>query len=117
MHREKKLDILVALERRILRRVCSSELPPPELSAVQRELVGYEWLGAEHQIVWDALTRMPRGVPELGKLLPAEAARMGFPDVEWGDFLSDRGERSTACEGEATGVMALLRELKEQSKK
>jgi hypothetical protein len=133
MDRASKREAVTALERRILRRLCSGGPRVQAFAGVRSDLAGYKWLGAEHQIVWEALLRVPEGSAVLRQVVPTEAARMGFPDVEWSDYFSDsprtlepqkrhnaleaekRGDASESLltEGDANDVTALVQELKE----
>jgi hypothetical protein len=72
------------LERRILRLMCTGSLAAACVGALLRDLHGYRWRDPEHRIVYEAL----KGVRALQNLtlreqLPAQATRMGFPDVDW----------------------------------
>jgi hypothetical protein len=118
-----KREAVIALERRILRRLCCGEPWDQASSGPLSDLAGYKWLREEHQIVWEALLRFPPGSTLLRESLPTEAAWMGFPDVEWRDYFSGwpvtlkAGERFSAEDaettGEATGLAALVRKLKD----
>jgi RNA polymerase-interacting CarD/CdnL/TRCF family regulator len=132
MDRANKREVVIALERRILRLLCSGELREPGSAGLLSDLASHTWRQAEHQIVWEALLRVPEGSVVLRQVLPTEAARMGFPDVEWSDYFSDssrtleaqkrhnaleaekRGDASESLltEGDANDVAALVRELK-----
>ena len=89
MNSVEKQVALIALERRILRTICAGGIPREALDAAISELVGHAWRAPEHRIVWEALMRIPRAdVASLSELLPAEATRMGFPDVNWESYFA-----------------------------
>jgi hypothetical protein len=82
----------VDLESRILRALCSAPSAfsstdandPPRRAAILAQLRLYRWQDPEHRVVFEALTLLPgRSVTELREQLPAQATRMGFPDVNW----------------------------------
>jgi hypothetical protein len=93
-----KSPSVVELERAILRILCD---PHAEKSAsapdatTRREgalivLRSYHWEDAEHRVVFEAIVRLPgRDANELQNQLPAQATRMGFPDVEWGKYFAN----------------------------
>lgn len=98
---DKSLSIF-ALERTILRALCrrgvqSSTRAHPDIeshaSAVSG-LLSHNWQDPEHRIVFEALARLPgRDVAELQRQLPAQATRMGFPDVCWETYFAARATR------------------------
>jgi hypothetical protein len=96
MDRANKREVVIALERRILRLLCSGELREPGSAGLLSDLASHTWRQAEHQIVWEALLRVPEGSVVLRQVLPTEAARMGFPDVEWSDYFSGWSRRLNA---------------------
>jgi hypothetical protein len=84
---------IVELERQILRVLCSecadgwnredSSNRETRATAVSG-LRSYCWHDTEHCVVFEALARLPgRDAVELRRQLPAQATRMGFPDVRW----------------------------------
>jgi hypothetical protein len=77
------------LERRILGTLCS-QLGTGEVPAnVARILSAHTWQDPEHRVVYDALASLRRRDPHATlEQLPAEATRMGFPDVDWQPYLS-----------------------------
>lgn len=53
-----------------------------------RDLTDYSWRGAEHRIVYETLARLrASGGESIAEQLPAQATRMGFPDVDWDLYL------------------------------
>jgi len=88
---------LFDLESRILRALCTE---PPALSSpgthdsapsaeILAKLRAYHWQIPEHRVVFEALTLLPgRQAAELRVQLPAQATRMGFPDVNWDEYFT-----------------------------
>ncbi|HEX5424410.1 MAG TPA: hypothetical protein VFW94_12755 [Candidatus Acidoferrales bacterium] len=64
-----------------------------------RALSAHSWAAPDHQIVFDALFRLANIPPAaLRHQLPAEATRMGFPDVAWEKYFTP----ATECEPSRT---------------
>ena len=92
-----------ALEQRVLLALCNGHL---SLSA---ELASYKWHDAEHRIVFEALSKISTcDVATLRELLPAQATRMGFPDVDWAAYFT--GGSNSGGDAES-----LIRELLERA--
>jgi hypothetical protein len=69
-------------------------------------LQGYSWRYYEHRVVFGALERVStRGSLSLREQLPAQAVRMGFPDVDWELYFD--------CVGAPRDLEKLVRELRE----
>ncbi len=52
-----------------------------------RELSNHVWQDAEHRVVFEAIQRLSSSDPKLlQEQLPAQATRMGFPDVSWDNY-------------------------------
>jgi hypothetical protein len=80
------LASLTKLEREVLRLLCNLPDAPPDRPRAHAlcQLAPHEWKDADHRIVFDALRRSPGREPALlREQLPAEATRLGFPDVDW----------------------------------
>jgi hypothetical protein len=107
MAQETSLDRILHLERQILRAICCEPGRSRKMrDAAIKELRAYRWQGAENRIVYDAVTKILKsGDVSAAEQLPAQATRMGFPDVNWELYLQT-GERAE------TDVLGLLRELK-----
>jgi hypothetical protein len=81
------------LESRILRALCTDPSPSTDnpaaaftakRAAILAKLRSHRWQDPEHRVVFEALTLLPgRQAKELREQLPAQATRMGFPDVNW----------------------------------
>lgn len=92
------------LERRLLRALCSaspkrSELREEDdektLEAILTALRRHQWQNPEHRVVFEALALLPgRSKKELREQLPAQATRMGFPDVDWDEYFAPRAAES-----------------------
>jgi hypothetical protein len=104
------------LESRILRALCSGSRPHPSarvedpvaLAALHATILAllraYHWQNPEHRIVFEALTLLPaRQATELREQLPAQATRMGFPDINWDNYFAEGADNLSA--------EALLKEL------
>jgi hypothetical protein len=88
---------IVQLELEVLRRILGSRkrvtTSPIHEGRVSRKtlalLRGYDCHDCEHQIVFEAIERLRgRNNSELREQLPAQATRMGFPDVNWENFFA-----------------------------
>jgi hypothetical protein len=56
-------------------------------AAILAQLRTHRWQDPEHRVVFEALTMLPgREAAELREQLPAQATRMGFPDVNWEEY-------------------------------
>lgn len=109
------------LERKILRVLCGARAdtsPPSDSNPASRasavsSLLSYRWRDAEHRIVFEALARLPgRGAAELRRQLPAQATRMGFPDVCWENYFAVGLPRNVQSVGACrTEVETLITQL------
>jgi hypothetical protein len=71
-----------SIEQRILCVLCSGAAGADADSI--RDLRNHRWMDAEHRIVFDAFSKLPHcDAKALREMLPAQATRMGFPDVDW----------------------------------
>jgi hypothetical protein len=86
---------MLDLESRILRALCSkqSAFAAPGKhhvsgrATILAQLRAHRWQNPEHRVVFEALTMLPgRESSELREQLPAQATRMGFPDVNWDHY-------------------------------
>jgi|HubBroStandDraft_6_1064221.scaffolds.fasta_scaffold16772_5 hypothetical protein len=103
---------LLDLESNILRALCTE---PPVFdpldthrsstrAAILANLHGHRWQHPEHRVVFEALTLLQgRNAAELREQLPAQATRMGFPDVNWDHYF--------AASTDNAAIEALLTEL------
>ena len=92
------------LESKILRALCSNPLPGTDdpaaaqtakRAAILAKLRAHRWQDPEHRVVFEALTLLPgREAAELREQLPAQATRMGFPDVNWQKYFTGSADDS-----------------------
>lgn len=91
MHNHAGSQDIERIERRVLRSLCCGIVSLAERPGALLDLSRYRWTNPEHRVVFEALTKIPAGENAvLRELLPGQATRMGFPDVDWvGYFESD----------------------------
>ena len=83
---------IVSVECQILRALCTSPHLGAEIDRLLAELRIHEWRDPEHRVVYEALLRIRvRDAATLRPELAATATRMGFPDVEWGEYFEPGG--------------------------
>ena len=93
------------MELTVLRAICSGQGAGDLREMSVRGLSVYSWKSAEHRVVFEAIVRLGRRDAErLREELPAQATRMGFPDVEWAAYFA-------AGEEERADLQVLVREL------
>lgn len=83
--------MLTTLEREklVLRVLCLGTAQGPVKKQLSSMLRHYRWRSALHQVLFRAITDIPSDNPEiLRQLLPARLTVMGFPDVEWDEFIA-----------------------------
>jgi hypothetical protein len=113
-------DQILALERTVLRAICCEFVPSTDerrkatrdsIREALRDLADYSWRGTEHVVVYSALAKLQAssGVA-IADQLPAQATRMGFPDVDWKLYLQPGGAHQV-------GISELVRTLKAQTAK
>ncbi len=86
------VSILIATEVALLQNLCRDGLQsisPDDRTA----LAHHSWAAPDHEIVFQALSRLAN-IPAaaLRHQLPAEATRMGFPDVAWEKYFVSANE-------------------------
>jgi hypothetical protein len=89
---------LIDLEYRILRTFCTeppafdspdAHRNPYTRATILATLRAHRWQNPEHRVVFEALTLLPgRQAADLREQLPAQATRMGFPDVNWDHYFA-----------------------------
>lgn len=109
MTRHRALKTVSELEREILRVLCRSDCAARDWSNLTGQLTGYSWQEPDHQVVFDALRgiRSPDAKTRRDQL-PAQATRMGFPDIDWSLYLDRRKLSGPAIE-------ILIRRLKAET--
>src|ERR1700690_587601 len=77
---------LLHLEHDVLPALCSP-LADGVRERLNSELETYPWQSEDHRVVFRTLQRVRKASPaSLREQLPAYAARMGFPDIDWPSF-------------------------------
>jgi hypothetical protein len=100
-------DAIPALERRILQALCVGADPPDDWEMLAGRLAEYRWLDSDHKVVFEALRAIKSRDPKTRRdELPAQATRMGFPDVDWKTYFAPD-------EGPGSDLEDLIRRLKE----
>jgi hypothetical protein len=85
-------EAVAALERRILRALCSGISDPVEWDKITSQLSVYPWREPDHEVVFEAVRAIKSRDPKTRRAeLPAQATRMGFPDLDWSLYF-ERGE-------------------------
>jgi hypothetical protein len=80
---------IASIERQALSAICCGSLPPAEALRLVGKLLHYHWQEPEHATVFAAIRRViTRARAQWREELPAEATRMGFPDVEWTHYFA-----------------------------
>lgn len=99
------------LELALLQALCNTG-SPTHLDRALRELESHQWSNPEYGVVYQALALVRGKSPQSWRNeLPAQATRMGFPDVEWEIYLGEKADLQKAHLSE------LLRELKAETAK
>jgi len=77
------------LERETICALCIRASLNAQHLTTMRELSNHIWQDAEHRVVFEAIQRLSSSDPKLlREQLPAQATRMGFPDVSWENYFS-----------------------------
>jgi hypothetical protein len=71
------------------------------LAELTAKLIRYAWKEQDNRVVFDCLKRLTSAkniMPsQLREQLPAQATRMGFPDVKWENYIGqERADQETA---------------------
>jgi hypothetical protein len=99
-------DTIAALERKLLRTLCHAAIASADWDQLVSELTVYHWQDPDHKVVYEALRAIKSRDPKTRRdVLPAQATRMGFPDVDWRLYF----ERD---EGPEPDLQTLFRRLK-----
>lgn len=89
MSNSHNFDFVTKLEREVLRLLCKLPDAQPDRARSHAlcNLSSHDWKDIDHRVVFDALRRSPGREPVLlREQLPAEATRLGFPDVDWAEY-------------------------------
>jgi hypothetical protein len=102
---------ITELERKILIAFCTGALGRPAWEKLAGALADHVWHEPEHRVVFAALRQIRRHDPRTWReQLPAQATRMGFPDVDWATYLAPRKKSARASAN--AQVSKMLRTLK-----
>jgi len=84
---------ITQIERRILVVLCSRALDRPKWDQLADALATHVWREPEHHIVYAALRQIRIHDPKTWReQLPAQATRMGFPEVDWQTYIPPTGK-------------------------
>jgi hypothetical protein len=85
------LELRVALERSVLRAICAaaSDSGGLTISDAKALLEKYIWRDPDTRVVFESLCALSSRLSpdQLREQLPAQATRLGFPDVDWEGYL------------------------------
>jgi hypothetical protein len=96
MTRHHAFDTVKSLERQILRVLCGGAITAVVWEALAGQISDHLWQEPEHRVVYEALRQIRSRDPQtLRDQIPAQATRMGFPDVEWAAYLSSQPDIET----------------------
>jgi hypothetical protein len=96
----------IGLERSALRGLCGEHAGVMSASDAKTLLKKYVWQDPDNRVVFEALSGLSSSLTpaELREQLPAQATRLGFPDVPWENYL-------TPDEAGAKDVRSLIEQL------
>jgi hypothetical protein len=98
---------IASLELAFLRALCASEDIRALFEEISPALRSLKWQDPDHAIVYDTLSKVPaRDRRPLREQLPAIATRMGFPDMDWGNYFV-----AGAVEVPAREILEIARKL------
>ncbi len=107
MPKQKSLAEIRDLERKALHALCTDEGDADAWRRQARRLADHAWNDPEHKVVYDALRAIRSGDAETRrKELPAQVTRMGFPDVDWSNYLDEERSSDEALEELITALQA-----------
>lgn len=98
--------LLIAAERVVLRCLCRDQqfarVSPDQLNRLR----SYVWQDPEHRIVFDAIERSTKAKGfSLREYLPAQATRMGFPDIHWHAYFEDNAKEEMSPQAEPSQAL------------
>jgi len=83
----------VEIERKIIRALCSNAVSPSDWLKGVARLATHTWMDPEHKVLYGALQVLRTSDAQARReQLPAQATRMGFPDVDWQRYLNHAAE-------------------------
>jgi hypothetical protein len=84
MPEDHPFETLATLERQILRALCIGVSDATDWDKIISQLTDYRWREPDHEVVYEALRAVKSRDPKTRRdELPAQATRMGFPDLDW----------------------------------
>ena len=79
----------IELERSVLRALCGGDLDSADWNRIAGRLASHAWSDPEHKVVYDALRAVRSNDAQTRReQLPAQATRMGFPEVDWTNYFA-----------------------------
>jgi hypothetical protein len=98
----------ISIERKVLHYLCTNNTSIPQANDVKSKLANYIWHDQDNRVVFECLTRLSGASAltpsQLIEQLPAQATRIGFPDVNWQNYLQ-------AAESDSPDICALVDQL------
>ena len=86
---ENRITRVLALELKLLRCLCDDVCGEESRELIVRQLSAHHWKSADHRVVFEAIARLGGRDPlRLRSELPAQATRMGFPDIDWASYFA-----------------------------
>ena len=108
---------IALLEARILRALCSTSLVREEWKRFDHSLADHHWQESDHGVVYRALQEIrKRDRKTWREQLPAQATRMGFPDVDWSVYFVQQLGRPPANARTIAKMILKLRRLCDRRK-
>lgn len=91
----------------VLSALCCARMHTARRCEILRDLAKYKWRKAEHEVIFDALLQLRAcSAADLQHELPDRTTIMGFPEVNWADYL--RHASGCECESLVEGLAAKL---------
>jgi hypothetical protein len=108
--RESEAATAAEIEREILQTLCRATVAHGDWDKIADALANYPWTQPEHGVVYAALIHARKRAPKAWREeLPAQATRMGFPDVDWARYSSLPEKKNSARDAR---LKKLVRALK-----
>jgi hypothetical protein len=99
MSAEDSSILATQIERDILRQLCAGQIESKRWRRALNRLSAYEWKDPDHKVVFDALRAIKSDEALTRRQeLPAQVTRMGFPDVDWGNYLAPEAQPGVPIE-------------------
>jgi hypothetical protein len=100
----------VEIEQRLLETLCSASITAGQWQACARELASHNWQAPDHAVVFQALLRLRRADGRFQpQELPAQATRLGFPDIDWTPYLLHPTKKAKSTRDRLVGLMRRLK--------